>query len=118
MLIYDNYAFNKCKPKPSNDGNISYRCVKKKNRNLEDIERDIKIAQLKYRHLNNHITLETFMKSTAFMYSYESQKSNDKLHSSLNIKNHLSKHYYYDYFQSDQKHPNLNCLQKKIICIY
>ncbi len=27
MLFYDNYAFNKCKPKPSDDGNISYRCV-------------------------------------------------------------------------------------------
>ena len=26
-VIYDNYAFNKCKPKPSDDGNISYRCV-------------------------------------------------------------------------------------------
>ena len=27
MLIYDDYAFNECKPKPSDDGNISYRCV-------------------------------------------------------------------------------------------
>jgi hypothetical protein len=27
MLIYDNNAFNKCKPKPSDDENISYRCV-------------------------------------------------------------------------------------------
>ena len=26
-VIYDNYAFNKCKPKPSDDGNISCRCV-------------------------------------------------------------------------------------------
>ena len=27
MLIYDNYAYIKYKPKPSDDGNISYRCV-------------------------------------------------------------------------------------------
>jgi hypothetical protein len=27
MLIYDHNAFNKCKPKPSDNGNISYRCV-------------------------------------------------------------------------------------------
>ncbi len=27
MLINYNYAFNKCNAKPSDDGNISYRCV-------------------------------------------------------------------------------------------
>ena len=27
MLIYENYAYNKCKPKPSDDGNICDRCV-------------------------------------------------------------------------------------------
>ena len=26
MLIVDDYAFNKCKSKPTDDGNISYRC--------------------------------------------------------------------------------------------
>jgi hypothetical protein len=44
--------------------------LKKKNRNIEDIERDIKIAQLKYRFLNDQITLESYMKSSAFIYSY------------------------------------------------
>jgi hypothetical protein len=33
---------------------------KKKNRNLEYIERDITIAQLKYRFLNDQITLESY----------------------------------------------------------
>jgi hypothetical protein len=86
---------------------------KKKNRNIEDIERDIKIAQLKYRFLNDQITLESYMKSIAYIYSYERIKSNDKLGSPVKIKNHLTKHYYYDYFQGNSKHPNLDSLQNK-----
>jgi hypothetical protein len=45
--------------------------AKKHNRHIEDVERDIKIAQLKYRYLNDQITLESYMKSTAYIYSYE-----------------------------------------------
>ncbi len=27
MLIVDDHAFNKCKAKPTDDGNVSYRCI-------------------------------------------------------------------------------------------
>jgi hypothetical protein len=32
---------------------------------------DIKIGQLKYRLQHNHITMEAFMHSTAYLYTYE-----------------------------------------------
>jgi hypothetical protein len=53
------------------------------------------------------------MKSTAYIYSYERKKWNDNIGSPVKIKNHLTKHYYYNYFQGNTKHPNLDCLQNK-----
>ena len=46
---------------------------KKKNRNIEDIERDIKIAQLKHRILNDQITLESYMKSTIYIFIWKNK---------------------------------------------
>jgi hypothetical protein len=68
----------------------------------------LKIAQLKYRFVNDQITLESYMKSAEYR-----KKSNDNIGSPVKIKNHLTKHYYYDYFQGNTKHPNLDCLQNK-----
>ena len=76
-----------------------------------DIDRDIKIGQLKYRLLHNHITMEQFMKTTAYFFSFEKNKNKVETVLPNKIKNYCSKYYYTDYFSSDIIHPNIQALQ-------
>lgn len=54
--------------------------AKKHGRKSIDIERDLKIEQLKFRLKNNQIDMIQYTKSTAYLYSYEhNDKKEDKL---------------------------------------
>ena len=54
--------------------NRMYNKWVKVNRKCADIDRDIRINQLKFRLYNQHIDLPKFMNSTAHIYEYEVDK--------------------------------------------